>query len=68
MNINNKDKVSVLEEVSLEDRFCQFMGIDPQDELMPTEMGHTFELFSLYDNSKYEVHTYSNIEQIISVK
>ena len=53
---------------SLSDRFCQFMGIDPLDEAIPVEVHDPFELFSLYDHSKYEVHTYSNVEQILNVK
>lgn len=72
MDTNNTNKnyapVADDREPSLSDRFCQFMGIDPLDKGISTDVQHPFELFSLYDHSKYEVHTYSNVEQILSVK
>ena len=72
METNNTDRSFAPEadkrDPSLSDRFCKFMGINPQDETLPTDVQRPFELFSLYDHSKYEVHTYSNVEQILSVK
>jgi len=49
---------------SLSEQFVQFMGDSNEDADAVQDPLHPFEIFSLYDYSQYETHTYSNVQQI----
>lgn len=67
---NSQEKASPIKrenDVSLSEQFVQFMGDNKKDENVIADPMHPFEIFSLYDHSKYEIHTYSNVQQIPTV-
>ncbi len=52
------------ENESLSEQFVQFMGDSIEDADAVQDSLRPFEIFSLYDYSQYETHTYSNVQQI----
>ena len=55
-------------ELPLSEQFAQFMGESDKVETSCPISLRPFEIFSLYDHSKYETHTYSNVQQISLVQ
>ena len=56
------------DELPLSEQFAQFMGDSEAVAASGSDPMRPFEIFSLYDHSKYETHTYSNVQQISLVQ
>ena len=55
-------------ELPLNEQFKQFMGNSEKVATSESDLMRPFEIFSLYDHSKYETHTYSDVKQISLVQ
>lgn len=55
-------------ELPLREQFALFMGDSENGAKSDNDSMRPFEIFSLYDHSKYETHTYSNVQQILLVQ
>ncbi|MDY3215882.1 MAG: hypothetical protein SOX13_02035 [Sodaliphilus sp.] len=55
-------------ELPLSEQFAQFIGESKEVATSGSDPLRPFEIFSLYDHSKYETHTYSNVQQISFVQ
>ena len=67
-NQNAVEPIVKDDELTLSEQFAQFMGESVKVGTSGSDPLRPFEIFSLYDHSKYETHTYSNVQQISLVQ
>lgn len=71
MEISNQNAVDPIvkdDELPLSEQFAQFMGDSDKEAISGSDLMRPFEIFSLYDHSKYVTHAYSNVQQISIVQ